>query len=80
MDRFDRGLADQWGGRSLNTLLEPVPEGFLNSNVQGLVFRCVDVLLTGGLIAGGSDGIHKITQLATTFFEETRNGIRERAG
>jgi hypothetical protein len=34
-------------------------------------------LLTGGLIAGGSDGIHKITQLASTFFEETRNGIKD---
>jgi hypothetical protein len=68
------------GVRSLNTLLEPVPQDFVNSNAQGLLFRCVDVLLTGGLIAGGSDGIHKITQLATTFFEETRNGIRDRAG
>jgi hypothetical protein len=68
------------GVRSLDTLLQPVPQGALNSDVQGLVFRCLDVLLTGGLIAGGSDGIHKITQLASTFFEETRNGIKDRAG
>ena len=68
------------GVRSLDTLLQPVPQGALNANIQGLVFRCLDVLLTGGLIAGGSDGIHKITQLASTFFEETRNGIKDRAG
>jgi hypothetical protein len=68
------------GVRSLDTLLQPVPQGALNSGIQSLVFRCLDVLLTGGLIAGGSDGIHKITQLASTFFEETRNGIKDRAG
>ena len=68
------------GVRSLDTLLQPVPQSAMNSGIQSLVFRCLDVLLTGGLITGGSDGIHKITQLATTFFEETRNGIRDRAG
>ncbi len=68
------------GVRSLDTLLQPVPQGALNSGIQSLVFRCRDVVLTGGLIAGGSDGIHKITQLASTFFEETRNGIKDRAG
>jgi hypothetical protein len=66
------------GVRSLDTLLVPVQQGALNSGIQGALFRCLDVLLTGGLIAGGSDGIHKITQLASTFFEETRNGIKDR--
>jgi hypothetical protein len=66
------------GVRSLDTLVQPV-QGSLYSGIQSLVFRCLDVLLTGGLIAGGSDGIHKITQLFTTYFEETRNGLRDRA-
>jgi hypothetical protein len=66
------------GIRSLDSLVQPV-QGSVYSGVQSLVFRCLDVLLTGGLIAGGSDGIHKITQLFTTYFEETRNGLRDRA-
>ena len=67
------------GIRSLDSLIQPV-QGSMYSGIQSLAFRCLDVLLTGGLIAGGSDGIHKITQLFTTYFEETRNGLRDRAG
>ncbi len=65
------------GLRSLDTLVQPV-QGSMYSGVQSLVLRCLDVLLTGGLIAGGSDGIHKITQLFTTFFEENRDRLRDR--
>lgn len=65
------------GVRSLDSLVQPV-QGSVYSGIQSLVFRCLDVLLTGGLIAGGSDGIHKITQLFSTYFEETRNGLRDR--
>jgi hypothetical protein len=64
------------GIRSLDTLVEPTG---LNS-IQQIVFRCLDTLLTGGLIAGGSDGIHKVTQVFTTYFEETRNGMKDKSG
>jgi len=64
------------GIRSLDTLVQPMG---LNS-IQQIVFRCLDTLLTGGLIAGGSDGIHKVTQVFTTYFEETRNGMKDRSG
>jgi len=64
------------GIRSLDTLVQPTG---LNS-IQQIVFRCLDTLLTGGLIAGGSDGIHKVTQVFTTYFEETRNGMKDRSG
>lgn len=37
--------------------------------VQLVAFRVVDVLLTGGLIAGGSEGIHKLTQVYTNFMD-----------
>ncbi len=67
------------GIRSLDSLIQPV-QSSMYSGIQSLMFRCLDVLLTGGLIAGGSDGIHKITQLFTTFFEENRDRLRERAG
>src|SRR6266511_90041 len=68
------------GVRSLDSLVEPVAQNSIRTDsIQMFVFRFLDTLLTGGLIAGGSDGIHKITQLATTYFEETRNGIKDRA-
>jgi hypothetical protein len=66
------------GVRSLDTLVQPA-QGSLYSGIQSLLFHFLDVLLTGGLIAGGSDGIHKITQLFSTYFEETRAGLRERS-
>ncbi len=46
---------------------------------QLFIFRSLDTLLTGGLIAGGSEGIHKLTQVFTTFLEETRNQIRDKS-
>ena len=39
------------------------------SPIQTTAFRLVDVLLTGGLIAGGSEGIHKLTQVYTSFMD-----------
>jgi hypothetical protein len=66
------------GVRSLDALVQPV-QGALYSGVQSLLLHVLDVFLTGGLIAGGSDGIHKITQLFSTYFEETRAGIRNRS-
>jgi hypothetical protein len=66
------------GIRSLDALVQPV-QGALYSGVQSLLLHVLDVFLTGGLIAGGSDGIHKITQLFSTYFEETRAGIRNRS-
>ena len=38
---------------------------------QKILFRCVDVLLTGGLIAGGSEGIHKIANVYNNFMNTT---------
>jgi len=64
------------GVRSLDGLVQSTG---LNS-IQQIVFRCLDTLLTGGLIAGGSDGIHKVTQVFTTYFEETRNGFTNKSG
>ncbi|WP_392531550.1 hypothetical protein [Nostoc sp. C117] len=46
---------------------------------QILVFRWLDVFLTGGLIAGGSEGIHKITQVFMEFFEATTEQIKDKS-
>lgn len=46
--------------------LEPLVAADVLAGLSGLqqgAFRVVDVLITGGLLAGGSDGIHKITEL-----------------
>lgn len=43
------------------------------------IFRVLDTILTGGLIAGGSDGIHKLTGVFTAFLEETRNQIKDKS-
>lgn len=53
-------------------------------NIQGLpdsqvtVFRWLDVFLTGGLIAGGSEGIHKLTQVIVEFLEATSQQIKDK--
>lgn len=74
-------LISSVGIRALETLvdLKDFPTGkpvFYNGQV--CIFRILDTLLTGGLLAGGSDGIHKLTQVFTTFLEETRNQIKDK--
>ena len=39
---------------------------------QAVVFHGVDILVTGGLIGGGSEGIHKLVTLITDFLDQTR--------
>ena len=43
------------------------------THLQTFVFRLVDVLLTGGVIAGGSEGIHKIANIYNAFTENAAN-------
>jgi hypothetical protein len=43
---------------------------------QQFLFRLVDVLLTGGLLAGGSEGLHKVAQVYTTFMDTTNRRLR----
>lgn len=46
--------------------------------LQTVAFNLMDICLTGGLIAGGSEGIHKLTQVFTNFFESSSQRIKER--
>jgi hypothetical protein len=39
---------------------------------QRSFFHCVDVFVSGGLIAGGSDGIHQIMAVYSDFMTQTR--------
>lgn len=46
-------------------------------SLQQFLFHFVDVLLTGGLIAGGSDGLHKIAQVYSTMIDTTNKRLRD---
>lgn len=39
------------------------------SSVQQIIFHGVDVVITGGVVAGGSDGVHKMAELYRVFVE-----------
>ena len=58
------------GVRTLYSLLEITPFEQL-SDLQQSLFHIVDVLLTGGLLAGGSDGIHKFMDAYRNFMEQS---------
>lgn len=56
------------GVRSIGVLVDESVLGQLSS-LQLRMFNVVDVLLTGGVMAGGSDGIHKMTELYRSYVE-----------
>lgn len=49
-----------------------------DNNAQVFAFGIVDIVLTGGLLAGGSDGIHKISELFRNFFESQSAQARQK--
>jgi hypothetical protein len=59
------------GMRVLEQLADPATMGALGS-FQKALFETLDVFITGGLLAGGSDGLHKIVATFTDFVERTR--------
>lgn len=58
--------------------IEPLVIIDLNNQIQVIIFRSLDALLTGGLIAGGSEGIHKIIQVFINFMEATSQQIKDK--
>jgi len=63
------------GIRTLSFLVNPIA---LESapEAQELSFRLVDVFITGGLIAGGSDGIHKIFNVYNSLMNSTSDRLK----
>ena len=61
------------GLRALEMLIDPALSGW--SANQATAFRLVDSLLTGGVIAGGSEGIHRIASV----FDNILNTAAKRA-
>lgn len=45
--------------------------------LHGVLFHSVDILITGGLIGGGSEGIHKVVVLITDFLDRTRERVND---
>jgi hypothetical protein len=62
-------LVSAVGCRALEVLVDPSLQGW--SAAQGNAFRLVDVMLTGGVIAGGSEGIHRIATVFDNFMSAT---------
>lgn len=65
------------GFRSLTAVLEPQFVAGLPPMQHELV-TMMDIVLTGGLLAGGSEGIHKLMQTVTTFLDASTSGNKER--
>jgi hypothetical protein len=64
------------GVRTLDALLNVDAAGL--SNHQAGAFRVADILLTAGLIAGGSSGINSIADLIGTYVEASRKRAAQR--
>ncbi len=67
-------LVSAVGIRALRELVASVPA----EGLQAIFFNFVDIVLTGCLIAGGSDGIHKISELYNSFIGSTTKIADER--
>ncbi|OQY26291.1 MAG: hypothetical protein B6244_14025 [Candidatus Cloacimonetes bacterium 4572_55] len=68
-------LVSAAGVRTLEGLLDSGGVECL-SQLQKALLQFCDVLLTGGLIAGGSDGIHKLMSVLFTFMETSSKRIK----
>lgn len=62
------------GVRALQEIMDPESLKNLSTN-QAFAFLLIDVLMTGGLIAGGSEGIHRIVNVFTNFADATAESI-----
>jgi hypothetical protein len=59
------------GVRTLQFLAEPQRFEKL-TGVQPSVFKIVDVVLTGAMLAGGADGLHKVVSVFTSYLDKTK--------
>lgn len=60
------------GARALGPLLVALPAA---GSPQLLVVTIVDVVITAGLIGGGSDGIHKLVSVITDYLDAARGKV-----
>jgi hypothetical protein len=60
------------GARALSPLLVELPA---TGSPQALVVTIVDVVITAGLIGGGSDGVHKLVSVITDYLDAVRGKV-----
>jgi len=65
------------GIRALELFLNAESFGKLKYTTQWYLFHVIDVLITGAMLGGGSDGIHKIVSTLTTFMDSTKKNIKQ---
>jgi hypothetical protein len=67
------------GLRSFEVFVTPrTPQGTWDT-IAGALYNILNVLITGGLLGGGSDLIHKILKILTDFLDTTSKLIQRRA-
>ncbi|NIM16772.1 MAG: hypothetical protein GTO45_32685 [Candidatus Aminicenantes bacterium] len=66
------------GFRVLATLVDPGSYTGMEDKQKNF-FDFVDILMTGGLLAGGSDGIHKIMDLYRVFMEGSSARVKSKS-
>ncbi len=58
--------------------LQPLVEIKAFEPLQRIIFNWVDIILTGCVIAGGSDGIHRMATVVTRFLDSTAEKTTEK--
>jgi len=71
-------LASTAGFRIMEFIVDPTSLAGVNCHQQTL-FRSVDILLTGALLGGGAEPIHKVITAFTTFMDVTRKKAEAQA-
>ena len=63
------------GIRALELFVDPGSLERLGS-IQRSLFTTIDVLLTGALLGGGSEGIHRVINIITNYVDSTANKFK----
>jgi hypothetical protein len=64
------------GARSFKVFVDPPPTGPGWLKIQTGAFHVLDVLVSGGIIGGGTDAIHKMMNVITEFFNATASKVK----
>ncbi len=71
-------LVSALGVRGLGLFVDPAAFADLSA-VQRNLFNAVDVLLTGALLGGGADGLHKLVSVFTGYMDAAAKNAKARA-
>ena len=65
------------GFRVLEGFVDPDSLTSIKDSYHEKIFKIVDIVLTGGVIAGGSEGINKLTKVYTSFTQTAAKKMSE---